>query len=90
MNKYVWPVPVFVILVAAGGGAAILARDIFMAVHGLIEIGVLVCLVASLIFSLRLWRVGSADVPRWVFYLNLSGPLMVLVIFLVDWLGALR
>ncbi len=73
--RYLWPTPTSLLLWLAGMGIArFLGQRAFFAVHALFEIGILIALFASVIYSIRLSGKGS---PRWILILNLaSGPLI--------------
>lgn len=75
--KHVWPLPVALALFALMGLARLMGEDVFLATHFIFEIGITVCMLASVVYTVRLWRIGTNGIPRWVFFLNLFfGPLI--------------
>jgi len=61
-----------------------MGREFFWATHFIFEIGIMVCMFASVIYTIRLWRRTATDLPRWVFFLNLFfGPLFFAAQFAV-------
>jgi hypothetical protein len=80
----VWPLPVAVLLFVLALIARSVGREFFWSTHFIFEIGIMVCMFASVIYTMRLWRRTATDLPRWVFFLNLLfGPLFFAAQFAV-------
>ena len=76
--RYGWPAPVGVTLILAGYGIArLLGNRAFLNTHFWLEIGVIVSMLVSVVYAIRLGSKGTNLAPRWVFVLNLCyGPLI--------------
>lgn len=73
--QYVWPAPVGVLLWLA---AHFLGREAFLMTHFWFEIGIVVSMLASIVYSIRLFPEERRLVPRWVFVLNFCfGPTII-------------
>jgi hypothetical protein len=83
--KHAWPLPLSLLLFASVCVARTMGRDVFYSTHFIFEIGIAICMFASVIYTMRLWRRTSTDIPRWVFFLNLFfGPLFFTVQFMIS------
>ncbi len=61
-----------------------LGQQAFIATHVIFEIGIVVSLLASLVYAIRLSGRGRSLAPRWVFFVNLAfGPLILGIIICV-------
>ncbi|QQL44123.1 hypothetical protein [Sulfuriroseicoccus oceanibius] len=82
--KYAWPAPLgwacylgVWAVIHFGGMRA------FMATHVFFEVGLVLALIASVHYSIKLAFDGRATAPRWVFFVNLSfGPLIIAILVL--------
>ena len=76
--RYLWPMPTGLILwLGTLAVAKFLGQQAFFATHMLFEIGIMVSLFCSVVYSIRLSGSGRSLAPRWVFLVNLFyGPLI--------------
>ncbi|MBB5354026.1 hypothetical protein HNR46_004298 [Haloferula luteola] len=76
--RYAWPAPLGLTLILTGYGVAeFLGHRAFLKTHAVIEFGIVVSLLASVVYAIRLAGKGRVLAPRWVFLLNLCfGPLI--------------
>jgi hypothetical protein len=77
--KYLWPTPMVVILYIGVLAVIIHGRKLFFATHVFFEIGIMVSLVASVCYAIRLRGKSNPLAPRWVFFLNLA-PCVFLIV----------
>ena len=80
--RYLWPAPTgFILWLSALAVAKVFGHQAFIATHALFEVGIVISLLASVIYSIRLSGSGRSIAPRWVFFANLAfGPLILTVI----------
>ena len=87
-RKYLWPTPVGLLLwVGCIIVPGFLGDRAFLATHGYFEIGVMISLIASVVYAVRLGGKGKGTAPRWVFYLNFLFLPLVLGSWLVAWIA---
>lgn len=89
--KYIWPLPVGIILYLTTilllyfGG-----RALFLSYHFLLEIGMVVSAIASVIFTFRFLR-KDGYVTKIAFWLNVCyGPLILLIILIFGLYGVIK
>jgi hypothetical protein len=82
---YLWPTPTGLISwITALAVAKFFGQQAFIATHVLFEIGIVVSLLASFFYAIRLSGRGRSLAPRWVFFVNLAfGPLIFGIIVCV-------
>lgn len=85
-RKYLWPTPVgFIFWISGILVEKLLGERAFLTTHGYFEIAIMISLIASVVYSIRLGGKGRSLAPRWVFYLNaLYFPILVAV-GIVSW-----
>ncbi|MBK1884333.1 hypothetical protein JIN85_18085 [Luteolibacter pohnpeiensis] len=90
-RKYLWPTPLGIACwLGAVGTAKIWGLRVFLNTHFFFEMGIMVALLTSVIYAVRLAGKGRSLAPRWVFYLNLLfGPLVFTVQIVADLVSSL-
>ena len=83
--RYLWPTTTGLVLwLSALAVAKFLGQQAFIATHAIFESGIVVALLASVVYAIRLSGRGRSLAPRWLFFVNLAfGPMIFGIIVCV-------
>ncbi len=74
---YLWPALSGILLFLIGYGTLhLFGKMAFLHTHSILSIGMMVCMLASVVYTIRLMGKEGHLAPRWVFFVNFCfGPL---------------